>query len=224
MTNFHKALIVIAILLMTVGVSAYIMRSGPGGSFPILPESSSSSEPALSWVSAEAGGRIPGEEPGVECRDSSKYFVVQKDVADSVGSDILVKYKSNPNENFSCIYAAREDDFEIKNASAEYFLALSGNFLMLDSGTAPEPRELIVYDLAARKIVFSDLYAGPVEAEGGKVTYFSKTAQKPTLLNCPDLAAYEANGLGAVIMSRVMVDLSLLKKADLGAFKCLATQ
>ena len=161
---------------------------------------------------------------GVECHDSPKYFLVQKSLADSVGSDILIKYKTSSDQNIPCVYTAASGDFEIPNVSAEYFLAFTDNFLLLDSGTAPPPRGLIAYDLRSRGIAFTDIYAKAVEVSGDTITYFSKTDQKPTVQNCPDLNTYTTNGLGAVIMSKVTVDLNSLTKNDTGATECMATQ
>jgi len=163
-------------------------------------------------------------ENGLDCAASLKYFVIQKTLTEFPGSNFLIKYKTNPGELFLCTYKVAKGDFEIKNAVAEYFLAITDNFLILDQGTAPEPRQLVVYDLRSRKIVFNDSYAKPVEVAGDSITYWSKTTQKPTLQNCPDLSSYTENGLGAVIMSKVTVNLLSLDKKDLGLIKCLATQ
>ena len=161
---------------------------------------------------------------GLECHNSVKYFAIQKSLSDSVGSDILIKYKISPSDKFPCTYTVASEDFEIKNVLAEYFLTFTDNFLVLDKGTAPEPRGLVVYDLNSRKIVFTDSYAKPVTVVGDSITYFSKTDIKPTLLNCPDLNNYTSNDLGAILMSKVTVDLSLLNKKDIGEMKCIATQ
>ena len=161
---------------------------------------------------------------GLECHESPKYFVVEKSLSDSVGSNILIKYKISPEQNFPCAYAAASGDFELKNVLAEYFLAFTDNFLVLDSGTAPEPRGLIAYDLRSRKKVFTDSYAKPVVVEGDRITYLSKLGQKPTLENCPALNEYAKNDLGAVIMAKVTVDLSSLDKKEFGATECRATQ
>jgi len=168
------------------------------------------------------------EEPlttsGLECYNSAKYFAIQKSLVDSVGSDILIRYKISPSGNFPCAYTMTSEDFEIKNVQAEYFLTFTDNFLVLDKGTAPEPRGLVVYDLNSRKIVFTDSYAKPVVVVGDSITYFSKTDIKPTIQNCPDLNAYTSNGLGAVIMSKVTVNLLSLNKVDTGVTECIATQ
>lgn len=160
----------------------------------------------------------------LRCHDSPRYFVVEKSLADIVGSDILIKYKTSSDQNIDCEYRVANGDFELKNALAEYFFTFTDNFLVLDKGTAPEPRELVVYDLRSREMVFTDSYAKPVAVEGDSITYFSKTATKPTAENCAELDKYTENGLGAAIMSKVTVDLSSLAKKDAGETKCVAVQ
>ncbi len=184
------------------------------------------SVPVTNPIIAESGefSIQKNEAIGLKCNDSPKYFAVEKSLSDSVGSDILIKYKKNSEQNFPCVYAVASGDFELKNVLAEYFLAFTDNFLVLDSGTAPEPRGVIVYDLRSHKNVFTDSYAKPVIVKGDTLTYFSKTDSNPTLENCPNLNEYKGNGLGAVIMSKITVDLSSFSKKELGVFDCRATQ
>jgi hypothetical protein len=160
----------------------------------------------------------------ISCKDSSDYFVIIKSLNDSVGSDILVKYKAEKNQNLPCEYVVNKNDFEIKNAQAEYFLAISDHFLILDSGTAPYPRGLIVYDLNARKIVFTDKYSAPFSANGNFINYWNPTKTAPTSPNCPQLADYTKNGLGAEIEASTTLNLSNLTKQNLGEYRCSAVQ
>jgi len=161
---------------------------------------------------------------GLECHDSSQYFAIQKNLTDAVGSTILIKYKTSPNTTFPCAYVVSNDDFEIKNVSAGYFLTFTDNFLVLDSGTGPSYRELIAYDLRTRNVIFTDTYEDPVTVTNDSLTYLTHTKAKPTLQNCPELRDYTANGLGAVILSKVTVDLSTATKKVRGVIECIATQ
>jgi hypothetical protein len=201
----------------------------PDGNY-VLGITSYTSVPITESVSAESAQfRIEGKAAGggtgaLQCHDSPKYFAVEKSLADSVGSDILIKYKTEPSQNIPCAYTPVSGDLELKNVMAEYFLTFTDNFLVLDKGTAPEPRGLVVYDLRTREMVFTDSYAKPVEVVGDSITYWSKTDQKPTIQNCPNLAEYTGYGLGAVVMSKVTVDLSSRIKSDLGVFECIAVQ
>lgn len=167
---------------------------------------------------------VPISTDGSECHDSPKYFAIQKSLTDSVGSNILIKYKTSSSQSIPCVYTVASGDFELQNVLAEYFLAFTDNFLLLDSGTAPPPRGLIVYDLRTRTKIFTDSYTKPVAVVGDVITYSAKTSIKPTLQNCPQLHDYTQNGLGAVIMSKVAVDLSTLTKEDIGVIECIATQ
>lgn len=198
----------------------------PAGNY-VLGINSYASLPMTDTITAESAQfSIQGKTSGIglKCYDSPKYFAIEKSLADSVGSNILIKYKTNPSQNIPCTYTVAGGDFELKNIVAEYFLTFTDTFLVLDKGTAPEPRGLVVYDLRSRKMVFTDSYAKPVSVEGDTLTYFSTTKQKPTLQNCPDLNDYTEKGLGAVIMSKVTVELPSLTKKDIGILKCMATQ
>ncbi len=198
----------------------------PDGTY-VIGVTSYASVPVTNPISAESAPfRIhnTGAVASVECHDSPKYYAIQKSLAPQVGSDILVKYKENASQDVPCAYVVEGNDFEIKNVEAEYFLAFTDNFLVLDKGTAPPPRGLVVYDLRSRKKVFTDTYAQPVTVQGDTLTYFSKTTRKPTLQNCAQLNEYTKNGLGAVILSKVRVDLLSLNKKELGEYTCTATQ
>ncbi len=158
------------------------------------------------------------------CVSNNKYFVVEKNLTDSVGANHLVKYKINENQNFSCEYVVEKGDFEIKNEWAEYTLALENNFLILDSGTGPDPRGLIIYDLNARKKVFEDTYSRPITIQNNTINYWTEAVEKATEVNCPELKEYEAGGLGAAIDAHVSLNLSNLIKKDLGERRCSSRQ
>ena len=170
---------------------------------------------------------FPGESnlhSNLSCNDSPNYFIISKSLTDSVGSDILVKSKTSQSQIIPCVYTVGQNDFEIKNAMAEYFLAATGHFLILDSGTAPYPRGLIVYDLNTREKIYTDKYSQPISVSGSSVTYWSPTSIKPTALNCPKLAEYSAGGLGAEVEHFVTLDLPSATKTDSGQSRCSATQ
>lgn len=158
------------------------------------------------------------------CVSNDKYFVIEKNLTDSVGADHLVKYKTNANQNLSCEYIVGNGDFEIKNEWAEYTLALENNFLILDSGTGPDPRGLIIYNLSSRKKVYTDEYFQPVLIQNNTINYWSPTSQKATNENCPKLNEYTSSGLGAGIDSHVVLDLLTLSKKELEEYRCSPRQ
>jgi hypothetical protein len=165
----------------------------------------------------ESTGTVAGAD-GVTCHTNSQFMIAEKSRNPNVGTDFLVM-KNMP--GMPCEYTATSDSFEISNADeADYFLALTGHYLVLDEGTGPDPRGLIVYDLNAKEKVYSGQYAKPFSAEGDKLTFWLPTTDVPTADNCPDLAQYTQNGLGAIIEAQTTLDLSTLSKVSLGEMRC----
>lgn len=160
----------------------------------------------------------------VKCFESPKYFAIQKSRNDSVGSDILVKFKSSPDQKIDCVYSPAKNDFEITNDSAEYFLAFTSNYILLDSGTAPEPRGLIAYNLDTGVKTYTDRYSKPVTSIANTITYWSPGDIVPTNDNCPDLKEFTSNGLGSLIEIKISVNLDTHTTSDTGESKCIATE
>ena len=107
---------------------------------------------------------------------------------------------------------------------AEFFLATTTDYLLIDSGTAPDPRGLTFYDLNKCEKVLTVRYSRPVDVTDVSVTYWEPVEIKPTIANCPDLATWTTEGLGAGIESHVTVSLNDLSKKSLNQFRCSARQ
>jgi len=161
---------------------------------------------------------------GVNCNESDNYIAISKNSADGVGSDILIKHKISPSQSIPCVYTSSTGDLEIKNVSAEYFLGFAGNFLVLDSGTGPPPRGMIIYDLTTQKNIYSGSYSGPVTFASDTVTFWKPTKQTPTTANCPQLSEWTADGLGAAIESHISLALPSLAVKNLGESQCVPMQ
>jgi hypothetical protein len=164
------------------------------------------------------------EQDVFRCVSNDKYFVIEKVLTDRAGSDILVKYKSTNDQQYPCEYLVNDADFEIKSEWAEYIFALENDFLILDSGTSPPPRGLIIYDLTKRKEVFTDLYSHPIVISSNTVTYWSPTKIEPNEINCPKITEYKLAGLEALIEERVVLTLSTFNRTNLGEHRCSPTQ
>lgn len=158
------------------------------------------------------------------CYSSTMYMVIQKRVDDSVSSNILVKYKKSADQIIPCVYTVQPEDFEITNEEADSFLLFTTNYLVLDIGTAPEPRTIDVYDLQTHSKVFTDSYAKPIFAQGDTVTYWEPSIETPTNGTCSELAQNQKNGLGSLIEQKVTVDLATQTKVASGEKRCVATQ
>lgn len=158
------------------------------------------------------------------CVSNTKYFVIESNLTDSVGANHLVKFKTSENQNFDCKYVVEKGDFEIKNEWAEYALALENNFLILDSGTGPDPRGLVVYDLNLRKKIYEDSYSQPINIQNNIVDYWTGTTKPVTEQNCPEFKQWEEGGSGSAIDAHVSLNLSTLVKKELGEYRCSARQ
>lgn len=160
---------------------------------------------------------------GIVCMQSPEYFVV--DIGpEGPGLDVIAKHKTSANEAFPCTDAVAKGDVVVQNDLPEFVLGVAEHFLVIDSGTAPPPRGLIIYDLDTQTSTFSDTYSPPIDIATGTVTYWEVTSQAPTARNCPALAQYSSDGLGAVIESRVTLELATMKAVPLGASQCAPTQ
>ncbi|HUC02262.1 MAG TPA: hypothetical protein VMA75_05225 [Candidatus Paceibacterota bacterium] len=159
----------------------------------------------------------------IACMESPDYFVVDNGPQEP-GLDVIAKHKTSPDETFPCADVTASSDVVVQNDLPEFVLGVTQRFLVIDSGTAPPPRGLIIYDLDAQTSTFSDTYAAPIDIATDTVTYWEATKQAPTAANCPDLAQYSADGLGAVIESHVTLDLSTMATTSLGAYQCEPTQ
>jgi hypothetical protein len=184
----------------------------------------SKSENIASATPESQGQQLAASIENVICNESPKYLIVSRKLVDSPGSDILVKYKTAEEQNIPCDYKIEKTDFEIKNESAEYFFGLTDDFLVLDSGTAPYPRGLIVYDLINRKKIYTDKYSQPATVKNGVITYWSPTDKKVDDKNCPEYAKYTSEGLGVEIEAHINLGLGNLNKKDTGEYRCSPTQ
>ncbi|HET8575222.1 MAG TPA: hypothetical protein VFM02_03585 [Candidatus Paceibacterota bacterium] len=224
-TKFSQAM---AILL---GIVIFVLGIWIG--MQIGPSESNSSQDSLSH---HLTGKVPAANSpeatttkttgadGAECYQNAQYFVVSKPHGDFPGNDILIKSKRT-GENVSCEYVKESGDFEISHSDeADSVLALTGHFLILDSGTAPDPRGLSVYDLQNDQKTYTGKYSKPVQVSSGSLTFWEPTDAEPTEENCPDLKQYQTNGLGAEIEKQVSLSLNTLAKDDLGPERCQAVQ
>jgi hypothetical protein len=159
----------------------------------------------------------------INCMQSSEYFVVD-DNPGSPGLNIVAKRKTSADEVFPCTNVVAASDIVVQNDLPEFVLGLSGHVLIVDSGTAPPPRGLVIYDLNAQTSTYTDTYSPPISIASGTIAYWESTRQAVTKANCPALGQYSADGLGAVIASHVVLDLSSLTVNILGEYRCEPVQ
>lgn len=168
----------------------------------------------------------PTTEANANCYESAQYLVIDKNPG-LPGLDLAIRHKSDPNEIISCEAEASlsaQGATILQNDLPEDVIGLSEQFLIIDSGTAPPPRGLIVYNLDTQTSTFMDTYSPPVTIATGTITYWEKTKTAPTPSNCSNLSQFQTEGLDAVIEEQISLDLATLKKTDLGQMQCVPTQ
>lgn len=156
------------------------------------------------------------------CHDEGRYRVIARPT-DAVGTDFLVKRHLRGRSLPPCRYLPRPGDIEIPNEDAEYFLGLQGDFLVLDSGTAPEPRGLRIWDLAKRQKVYSGSYSQPVTIDAGGVRFWQETGPASDAA-CPQAAHWREQHLGAAMEAEVRMGFADLRVVPLGPTRCSARQ
>ena len=156
------------------------------------------------------------------CHDGERYRVIAKP-AESAGQHFIARKKVPGDDGKPCLYSAEPGDFEIHNKNAEHFLALVGSLLILDSGTAPEPRDLILWDLEKRIKVYSAPYSGPYRIKDNGI-YFWQQSGEATDANCAQAAIWRKQGLGAAIETEVWLGFADFRIVRGIATRCTARQ
>ena len=160
---------------------------------------------------------------GITCYQSAKYLVVAREVQGQVGTDFLIKYKSNPREKLECSYVHGKEDFEIKNEWAEYFAGLMHDLLILDSTTGPGPSGLIIWDLVKRKKVYEGSWSGAEEANDDRLVFWTETGEA-TAGNCPELEKWKSQGLDGAIETKVILNLTNFQITETQQTRCSPRQ
>lgn len=156
------------------------------------------------------------------CHEAGNFRIVVK-ATGSVGHDFIVK-KIRPDQVTSpCNFHIEPEDMEIRNENAEHFLALEGSLLILDSGTAPGPRGLILWDIEKGIKVYSGSYSGPYRIERNGM-YFWLHSGDATDANCAQAVRWREQGLGAAIETEVWLGFADYRLVQGTAKRCVARQ
>jgi hypothetical protein len=89
-----------------------------------------------------------------------------------------------------------------------YFLGKIGDYLIMDEGTGPPPRGLMLFSLSAGKPVLGDSYDPPIDVHGTKIRYWRTLKIQPTPENCPSYEETMKASLEPVIEAFAQIDLA----------------
>lgn len=160
-----------------------------------------------------------------KCLSSDGFLVIHRDSTLGPGSDILVRPVPAGAAAPECIYKKTPGDVEVSSPNeADYVVGAAGRFLVMDRGTGPS-RNLVIYDMAARKPVLTQAYDGetPVKITAEAVT-FSAIVGPATAKTCPKFQEYTKQGLTPVLTSETSVRLPSLARTKSAATRCAAQQ
>jgi hypothetical protein len=162
----------------------------------------------------------------VKCTENESFIVSARDGAD-VGSQIIVRKKSDPHAKIKCAFSPQPSDYiAAKNGEAKYVLSLQGNFLILDQGTGPSPRGLSVIDLPHRKQVWSGEYydeeAGVRVEPQGIIFWRALGEAKPA--DCPDYRKITAQSFTPILVVKGILGFSDFRFKPTSAKKCVIGQ
>jgi len=166
---------------------------------------------------------IAQNDPQVTCHFVGAYEVVVRTRTSEVGSDILIKHVT-PSEEHICAYVKESGDVELPDMGPLYYRSLVGKNLVLDIGTAPYPRILSIVDVETAREVYRDSYNAPLDISDTSIRYWEPQTVVPTVGTCPDLSAYQKNGLGAGIEEYVSLSLTTYATSSVGESRCTARQ
>ncbi len=114
----------------------------------------------------------------------------------------------------------------VVNRGASHFLGRIGRYLLVDQGTGPSLRHLLLFDVTTRRQAYQVGYSRPLAVDGPTLSFWSPTPILATAANCAALAQIKSNGLHATIERRVSLALQTATPTliESTALRCEAVQ
>jgi hypothetical protein len=176
----------------------------------------------LTWVGGAslACAQANAPVPEVLCHDGPHHRVIERVATDGPGADLLVRTKAAG----ACEFKPQAGDWRLPRSDAERFKAFAGTLILIDNGTGPSGRQLLIADPAQRQLVRRLAYTKLVSADAQTVVVWRATQRPATPENCPQLQAWKAQLLSATIEEKVQLTLPALRETVLPEQRCTARQ
>ena len=146
-----------------------------------------------------------------KCYNEGHYVVMGTAVPDdNVGTNFTIYKKAKASEKVTCPLK-KNGTWTIPNNEAEYYLGQKGDLLILDSGTSEQGRSIIIWNLAQRKKIKNFPYEVSASIKGDNIIYWTRSKDKVTPQNCPNLKEFKKVGLDTAIDYQELLDLKTLK-------------
>jgi len=152
-------------------------------------------------------------------------YVVKTISGEDVGEDINVYRRASSVGADAACDNETAPYYKIKNADANYFYGLFGEYLFVDNGTGADGRGLEIFNLKSKKSIYSTEYYDEAKLSEGKFLLYDKISEtKGALKNCREAARWKKDGLGIGWVRQAKFDLLTLKEISVGAIRCRAFQ
>ena len=147
-----------------------------------------------------------------KCNLVDKYVVMEQPTAsDAVGTNFSIYVKKKATEKVKCPLNSKKISCQIPNENAEYYLVQTRKFLVLDSGTAAQMRDLVIWDLAERKKIKTFSYESPAQLKNYDLSYWVRSQDTVSAANCPNLKELQKMGLGQAIDYQETLNLKTMQ-------------
>ncbi|XYD09859.1 hypothetical protein R1A27_04735 [Methylobacterium sp. NMS12] len=169
----------------------------------------------------ECAVAAPASPPTV-CHPSGIYLVIARERPDQTGSNFLIRRTNDAQSGAPCTFSYKLGDLRVPASpeleNAWYFLALLGERMALDAGTASQHRKLIIVDLPTGRIVKEFYTFREAQVRNG-TAYITIPGRRGTRSICPDI---EESLIGNTrLISEIAVNLKTLASSPAGGMKCV---
>lgn len=179
-------------------------------------------------AASDANTPLPAERNdslyGIKGCDRAGFHPITKTEREFLYQDFTVHVKDNPDGKGQEIRIVRTDtttaDMTITHEEPTYFRGVSRGQILLEEGTGPENRKLVVYHIKRRALMFRMAFAGDMEVSAnGNVRFYTPTEESEVtkIPECPDKAKWEGEGLKVVYGQLCLFNLvqrSLTRKSE----------
>lgn len=160
------------------------------------------------------------------CFDNEQYHVVAQDLDDGPGQRIAVFRRAASGALPPCAATpAKASPPALAVPEESYAVGLKQDFLLLDQGTGPNGRELLLWDLRSARVAWRSPFDELLPERSSDTLRFWRPEKTPAdEARCPQLRQWRRESLGAQMQQQVRVHLPDLSVQPLGRWRCSATQ
>lgn len=158
------------------------------------------------------------------CHANDQFIVIIHDSSEVVGDEIIVRRKSERETKNDCDNDTRPTDFRVARfGEAKYFFSLHKNILILDEGTGPDGRELLIIDMSTGREIWKTVYASDPEVKGTKVRLL-KYIRVGTRKMCPNYNSIVKRDLTPAYVIPIEFSLTSLSARPTSHGFCITSQ